>query len=408
MRETLLLRTSKIKVIEEGFDIVNKKILIISSDHTGHGHKSIAESLSEKIGVNTNIEIHVVDGFSLGGNFLLNIGKSYAPITRYSAQLWKMIWHFSAVNSFFVDKFIETMIKENFIALLDKVQPDLILSIHPNFNGSVINILEKQNSQIPFVTLIADLVNIYPLWADNRADFIVSPTEEAKQKCIEFGVPEERIVVSGFPVRERFHREAKAFTKSSKLSFLLMSGGEGVGNMNAIAENLLNHFDCKVKIIAGRNEKLKADLETSLKGQFGDRVEIFGFVKNIQDFMFEADIAITRGSPNVMFEAVAANLPIIITGALPGQEKDNPLFAENHNLGVACKDINNIKESIEDLLANNNKKLKFIIESQRKFINHHAAQDILEFLIGIEGKQYIPVKKKLHLAFVSNKLKRST
>ncbi len=387
---------------------MSKKILIISSDHTGHGHKSIAESLSEKIGINSNTKIHVVDGFALGGKLLLNIGKSYGPITRYSAQLWKMIWHLSALNSFFVDKFIETMIKENFIRLLDEVKPDIILSIHPNFNGSVINILEKQNSKIPFVTLIADLVNIYPLWADNRADFIVSPTEEAKQKCIEFGVPEERIVVSGFPVRERFHRQANTFTKKSKLSFLLMSGGEGVGNMNAIAENLLNHFDCQVKIIAGRNEKLKSDLESSLKDRFGDRVEIFGFVKNIQDFMFEADIAITRGSPNVMFEAVAANLPIIITGALPGQEKDNPLFAEKHHLAVSCKDIKNIQETIESLLANNGEKLQQIVESQRKYINHHAAEDILAFLLGIEGKQYIPMKKKLHLAFVANKLKRST
>ena len=37
-----------------------------------------------------------------------------------------------------------------------------------------------------------------------------------------------------------------------------MSGGEGVGNMKQIAENLLDHFDCKVKIVAGRNAKLKA------------------------------------------------------------------------------------------------------------------------------------------------------
>jgi UDP-N-acetylglucosamine:LPS N-acetylglucosamine transferase len=379
---------------------MTKKILIISSDHTGHGHKSIAESLNEKIGVNTNIDIQVIDGFALGGTALLNIGKSYGPITRYSSQLWNAIWHFSAKNSFLVDKGVEVMIRKNFLDLLDKVKPDLILSIHPNFNGSVINILRKENIRIPFGTLIADLVNIYPLWADQRADFILSPTEEAKEKCLEFGVPEEKINVVGFPVRERFHCHSdKQKSGKSTINFLMMSGGEGVGNMNTIAEQLLEHFDCTVSIIAGRNESLKMELEASLKDRFGDRAQIYGFVKNIQDLMRAADVAITRGSPNVMFEAVATNLPIIITGALPGQEKDNPWFAEKHNLGMFCQNTENLTSMIEELLANDGERLTTIKESQRSFINEHAAEDILNFLVSVEGSEFAPVKKKFAFTF---------
>ncbi|MDQ0198677.1 MGDG synthase family glycosyltransferase [Neobacillus ginsengisoli] len=386
---------------------MTKKILVISSDHTGHGHKSIAESLQEKIGVNTHIDIHVVDGFALGGTALLNIGKTYGPITRYSAQLWNAIWHFSAMNSFLVDKCVEVMIRNNFLALLNEVKPDLILSIHPNFNGSVINILRKENIHIPFGTLIADLVNIYPLWADGRADFILSPTDEAKEKCLEFGVPEEKINVVGFPVRERFHcHSGNRNSGKSTINFLMMSGGEGVGNMSAIAEELLEHFDCTVSIIAGRNEKLKMELESSLKDRFGDRAQIYGFVKNIQDLMLAADIAITRGSPNVMFEAVSTNLPIIITGALPGQEKDNPWFAEKHNLGVFCKNTEHLTSIIKGLLAGGGERLTSIIDSQRNFINEHAAEDILTFLLSVEKEEYEPVKKKrfsFSFAVASNK-----
>lgn len=383
---------------------MKKKILVISSDHTGHGHKSIAESLHEKIGKNQDIHIHVVDGFSLGGKPLLNIGKSYGPITRFSGQLWNLIWHFSAISSFFVDKFVAMMIRKNLIALLNEFKPDLILSIHPNFNGSIINILQKYNNQIPFGTLIADLVNIYPLWADPRADFILSPTEEARQICLDYGIPESKIEVTGFPVRERFHRKSPTkFESKLVLNFLMMSGGEGVGNMSTIAENLLTHFNCTVNIIAGRNESLKADLEASLKTKYNERVQIFGFVNNIQDLMLEADVAITRGSPNVMFEAVATNLPIVITGALPGQEKDNPLFAENHNLGVYCKDTNDLHHIIEDLMANEGEKLLSIIQSQKDFINVQAAQDILDFLQTFEKTEFAPVKKKLSFAFAANK-----
>jgi processive 1,2-diacylglycerol beta-glucosyltransferase len=365
--------------------IVNKKILIISSEHTGHGHKSIAEALQEKIEKSTQTELHVVDGFALGGAALLNIGKSYGPITRASAQLWNAIWHVSAMNTYVIDKGVESLIKDNFMDLLSKVKPDVILSIHPNFNGSIINILRKEDIQIPFGTLIADLVNIYPLWCDPRADFILSPTMEGKVKCIEYGVPKEKVHVVGFPVRERFLKnQRKPFEMKSELNFLLMSGGEGVGDMNAVAEMLLNHFPCKVTIIAGRNETLKAELENSLKPRFDRRIDVLGFTKNIQDLMLAADIGIVRGSPNTMFEAFATNLPIIITAALPGQEKDNPLFAEKHQLGVYCPDNDNLKSIIDQLLDNDGEKLKKIMESQRWFINPHAASDILDYVTSAE------------------------
>jgi Monogalactosyldiacylglycerol (MGDG) synthase. len=102
-----------------------------------------------------------------------------------------------------INEFIEFTIKEKFLGLLEKVKPDLILSVHPNFNGSVINIMEENNIKIPFITLIADLISIYPLWADPRVDFIISPTLEAKEKCIEYGVPEAKIKIFGFPVRSK-------------------------------------------------------------------------------------------------------------------------------------------------------------------------------------------------------------
>ena len=106
-----------------------------------------------------------------------------------------------------------------------------------------------------------------------------------------------------------------------------------------------------MKIVAGRNTKLKAILEESLSSKYGNKVEIYGFTKDIQDLMFNADIIITRGSPNVMFEAFASNTPIIITGSLPGQEQDNPAFAEKYNLGVICKDTDRYRsERLTDYL----------------------------------------------------------
>jgi len=365
-----------------------RKILIISSNFTGHGHKSIAESLCEKFGENNEVNVHVVDGFSLGGNTLLKIGKSYGPITRTSESLWELIWALSAIKASLVDEAVELLIEHSFMELLKEVEPDLILSVHPNFNGSVINILEKHNIKIPFITLIADLVSIYSLWADPRVDYIISPTQEAKDKSIEYGVSEEKIKILGFPVRSRFYKsveEIEEYNMDGPLKCLIMSGGEGVGNMRKIAEILLDNFNCIVKIAAGRNKRLRNRLEQILVEKYGDRVEIYGFMENIQDLMIPSDIAFTRGSPNVMMEAIACNVPLVITGALPGQEEGNPEFAEKHNLGVVCTDIKNMKYSISDLLENNGQKLMKIKSSQRDYTDPNIAKNIVNFILNIQN-----------------------
>jgi processive 1,2-diacylglycerol beta-glucosyltransferase len=364
-----------------------KNILIISSDYTGHGHKSITESLCEIFSENNDIKIHVVDGFSLGGKTLLKIGKSYGPITRKSENLWELVWNMSTLRPSLVNEFIELIIKDNLMELIEKVNPDLILSVHPNFNGSIINVLEENKIKTPFITLIADLVSIYPLWAESRADYIISPTVEAKDKCIEFGVSEEKIKVLGFPVRSRFnnHGEHSDYTSDMPLKCLIMSGGEGVGNMRKIAEILLNNFNCIVRIIAGRNTRLKKSLEKSLVEKYGDKVEIYGFMENIQELMFSSDIAFTRGSPNVMMEATACNIPLVITGALPGQEEGNPKFAEKYNLGVVCTDIKKMKDTIDGLLENNAENLNKIKKSQRDYNNPNVPKDIVDFILNVNN-----------------------
>ncbi|WP_411678968.1 MGDG synthase family glycosyltransferase [Clostridium thailandense] len=375
-----------------------ENILIISAEFTGHGHKSITDSLYEKFQGYDGVKIHVIDGFSLGEKVLETIGKSYGPITRNAEELWRIVWNLSCANPSLVNKLVELKIEYNFIQALRNINPDLILSVHPNFNGSIINILEKHKIEIPVITLIADLVSICPLWADPRAYYIISPTQEAKEKCVEFGVSKEKVQVLGFPVRSKFNNhivktlEENYYDADKPLNCLIMSGGEGSGNMKKIAENLLDNFNCNVKIIAGRNIKLRKKLEEALMDKYGNRIEIYGFIENIQDLMLNSDIAFTRGSPNVMLEAVACNVPLVIIDALPGQEEGNPRFAEKHNIGVVCEDIKNIKITISDLLANSAEKLNRIKEAQRNYNNPYVAENIVNFIMNIEHQNRKPIR----------------
>ena len=363
-----------------------RNIMIITSEYTGHGHKSITEALTEQFSKYGEVKLNILDGYSLSGGLGLRIGKLYGTITRASKDLWKLIWDISLKHPYAITDLIETSIQDSFLRALNAVAPDAIVTTHPNYLSSILNILENNGRKIPVYAMVADPVSITPLWSDPRARYTICPTEEAKAACIKHGVPEAKIKVFGFPVRERFTQQAIVpeitdFNSERPLRCLIMSGGEGSGNMGRVARSLLNNFNSEVKIICGRNKALKKRMELTLQDRYKNRVEIFGFVNTMEKIMAESDLLFTRASPNVMMEAVMCNLPLVITGALPGQEEGNPVFAEAYNLGVVCKETRRIKQTVQMLLENHAEVLNKIKESQLEYRDPDISKNIVSFIL---------------------------
>ena len=76
-----------------------KRILIISSNFTGHGHKSICEALVEQLSTHPDTVVHVVDGFSLIGEAGIRASKLYGPLTRNAQDLWKLSYNVTSRES---------------------------------------------------------------------------------------------------------------------------------------------------------------------------------------------------------------------------------------------------------------------------------------------------------------------
>lgn len=370
-----------------------KNILILSSDMTGHGHKSITESLLEQFKNYPDTQVRVVDGFSLSGNLGLNIGKMYGSITRTSKDAWKRIWDITMKRPSLFIEFTELTMHDRFEKLLHEMHPDAIIVTHPNYNTAVTNILAKINYSVPLFSIVADPVSITPLWCNPKANFTICPTEEAKEVCLKYGVPENRIRVFGFPVRQRFTAHLREqlesgsgilqlqYIPSYPLQFMIMSGGEGSGNMSRLARILLKNFDCHVRLICGRNKILQKALEHTLAEKYRGRVEILGFTEHIEELMLATDLIFIRASPNTLTEAVMCNVPVVITGALPGQEEGNPAYVQKHGLGVVCADPKELKKTVADLLADDCQKLVEIKKSQLIYAKPYSSRDIVHFIM---------------------------
>ena len=280
---------------------MKKKILILTSYVTGHGHKSITNSIEEALNKRTDIEYKSVEAFELGGKAGVKIGKLYAPIIRNSEDMWKFIFKLSAKQPDSVRATVREIIKNKFYKLIDEYQPDLIVSVHPAFTSAIIDLLNRRKLKIPFAIILADLISISPLWVDHRANLIIAPTKEASICAQKRGVNEDKIKILNLPVRKEITEAAKKITsvneeeiaKKKNIDFLLMSGGEGSGDMGSIVEKLLRIENSRISVIAGRNSKLKEVLEVKFQNNL-DRVTIYGFVKDVENLMLTHDVGIVR------------------------------------------------------------------------------------------------------------------
>lgn len=371
-----------------------KKILILSAENTGHGHKSITQSIMEQYEMRKlPVEAVEIDSFELGGFITRLSGKLYNGVAVYAPFLWKLVYKSGDVCPGLINAFVTLKIRKNILDLIEKHKPDMIVSVHPCFVGAVNNILEKNNINIPVISFVADFDNVSHLWADKRTYATLCPTENAKKTMLQLGVPEEKLKLFGFPARDRFNHYnenneeicADGYDpKSNSIEFMIMNGSQGTSAAIKMAKVLLDNVEnSKVTILAGRSKALKKLLEDALKPKYGDRAQILGFVENVQDYMCEADILILRASPNVVTEAVNLCRPIIVTGSLMGQEEKNPDFVENNNLGIVCRKIDKLPEAVNMLLSDGGKKLNEIRASQMAFRKPQAARDIAMYIYDV-------------------------
>ena len=203
-------------------------------------------------------------------------------------------------------------------------------------------------------------------------------------------VTDENIVMTGLPIRhdfavqadllgDRTTPEGQSYQRkvketlgldSEKPMILVMGGGEGVGSLSAIVDELyrqltVDGIDATVCVVCGRNAKLQKQLaekdwSTLLSAEapkprkrrwfrrknrssaFGipsdgppGEVTVvgLGFVTRMAEYMVAADTLVTKAGPGTIAEAAAVGLPVMLTSFLPGQEAGNVNFVIDKAFG---------------------------------------------------------------------------
>ena len=185
-----------------------------------------------------------------------------------------------------------------------------------------------------------------PFWEETDCDYYVIPHEDLIDEFAKRGVPREKLLPWGIPVRQNFmkewdKREARKIChipQESK-SYLVMGGSMGFGKLAIFAAELSLRLKSgeHMVIICGNNKRIYTVLQKQF--QNNPRVHILGYTNRVADYMDACDVIFTKPGGLTSTEALVKRIPIVHTAPIPGCETANRNFFVKRHLSVSSKYI---------------------------------------------------------------------
>lgn len=361
-------------------------ILFLFSD-TGGGHRAAAEAIIEALQLEFGeaMTTEMVDFFKAYAPGPLRRMPEWYPYMVKIPWLWGLGFYLSngrrrvrAILGLFWP-FVARAARR----LVRSHPADLIVTVHPFATTLILHALGPQRP--PFVTVVTDMVTAHAFWFDRRADMTVVATPTARDYALANGLDPEQVVVVGQPVAARYcvppgdKRSLRARLGWPQDAFIavLVGGGEGMGPLDRVAYAVdESGLDLALVIVAGRNERLKADLEARA---WRIPTFIYGFTREMPDFMRAADVLITKAGPGTIAEALNAGVPLILYARLPGQEDGNVDFVVGEGVGVWAPKPQMVVQTLARWIADEAERRRYV-ENARRVARPDAARAIARIL----------------------------
>ena len=240
-----------------------------------------------------------------------------------------------------------------------RTQPDMVVSVVPNFNRALYESLRAALPHVPYTTILTDMADFPPhFWIEPGQDqYFICGTDHAVAQARALGHPAERILkTSGMILRPRFYdavnvdrgaERIKLGLDPAKPTGLVLFGGQGSSVMLDIAREL---EDTQLIMICGKNAELAEKLR-ALPTRAPHFIE--GFTQEIPYYMHLSDFFIGKPGPGSISEAVAMKLPVIVernAWTLP-QERYNADWVLEKGVGVVLKNFKGIREATNKMIA---------------------------------------------------------
>lgn len=415
---------------DENDDVCTVQILMSA---TGGGHLASAIALEDAL---ENLhpgkfQCDIVDIYTDYGPFWPY--NDYVGMYKLMAEFpwtWDLFFRFGetefglALNQWMLDTFCY----ENFTKCIGRKfrstakRADMVVSVHPLCQDLPLKILsdldasdDDREDKTPFVTVVTDLGGAHKTWFHPAVDKCFVPSDALNQKAQSRGLNKSsQIVQYGLPIRKGFwpkenNSEADDDRNTVRANLgiddiptvLVVGGGDGMGGIVDIASALGKKLgssssnnnndkpEYQMVVVCGNNQEAQQKLN-AVDWPKGVRVNVQGFVRNMDEWMKASDCLVTKAGPGTIAEASICGLPCMLFAYLPGQEEGNIPFVEDSGFGRYSSDPDEIGSTVTSWLKSPEKlesMKRAALSASRPFATIDIARDLAEIAFSTKKKQ---------------------
>ena len=358
-----------------------KRILILTAGF-GEGHNSAARGVRAGLArVAPKVEVELRDLFpETFGAFNEITRRAYLFTINHFPKSWGYVYNWLDRKKDFDKRFQKFRgLKKNLGRLLERFQPDVVVSTFPPYPYLLQQIL-GDDRRCKNIAIVTDSITVNAIWYRAPADYFIVANEQSAEVVRNGGVAPEKIKVFGFPVSPRFADFAKdRQLASGDAPRVLYVVNAGTRRAPDLVRKLLQ-LNIQLTVTVGRNERLHRAIQRAA----GDRkIDIFGWTDEMPRLLCESHVLIGKAGGATVQETIAASCPMIINHVVSGQEEGNARLIVETNSGAIALSNDEVVAQVQGAFASDAKQWREWSANIGKLSRPRASLEIAEFLLSI-------------------------
>jgi processive 1,2-diacylglycerol beta-glucosyltransferase len=363
------------------------RILILSAS-VGGGHLRAAEAMELALReCAPDASIRNIDVLTLANKAFRRIyGKGYLDVAMRAPHFLGYVYDLldrprDKEGEFERDRLrvaLEKLNMQPFLRLLKSETWDIVVNTH-FLPAEIIGSLRSSGKiAVSQVTVTTDFMT-HRLWVQEPCEHYFAATVESAVYLTSWGVPAERVSVTGIPVHPVFCRRkprseclAAQSLRGDRPIVLLLSGGFGVGPIEQLFDATLTiELPIEIVVVCGRNEDLRRKLaQHPLPPRH--RATVLGFTTAIDELMAVADVVISKPGGLTSAEVLARGSVLAIVNPIPGQESRNSDYLLENGAAIKIGPAATLPHKVGALLEDA-KRLRRLKANARRLARPRAA-----------------------------------
>src|SRR5258706_3937101 len=315
---------------------MSRKELLILQCPAGGGHKAAAMAIAERA-EGRGLRARIIDALSFAPPWFAKLYvdthlRSSAYVPKLYGSAYFASNHRSAVDGELRKRF-DHWIGRPLLRQVLSSDPLAVVTTH--FFPMIKLGWARQHGALkaPLIEVITDYA-AHAVWAEPGADAYCAPHGRACDDLVRHGISPALVVPTGIPVRAAFGATPPVRPRR-QLRALVTSGGFGVGPVSRVLRSLAPIPNLAVTVVCGQNPHL-VECVSRMSADLALDARVIGFERDMPARIAEADVVVTKPGGLTVSECLAAGRPLILVGAVPGQESLNEAWVTEQGAGVGC------------------------------------------------------------------------